>query len=398
MKILLINHFPLSGSGSGVYTLNIAKSLVKLGHEVSIIMPENEEVLERNGNISIYPVYFNTDSLPFNFPCFTTHPRSIKTFYELTSDEYSLYKNAFINKISNVVNSNNFDVIHSGHIWTLSSVAAQFDIPLIITAHGTDLIGFNKGDERFRKDAVDAFLSAKAIVTISRDNMNLVNNIFNDSSKTHMILNGYDSNIFKREKIDRESILNYFGISRNYDKVVCFVGKFTHLKGIDVLLKACQSYFNDNVLTLLAGDGELLNDMKHLSLSLGLSNVVFLGNRKPEELNLLFNISDVSVVPSRSEAFGLVAIEALACGTPVVVSDEGGLRDIVNSKVGRMFQKEDSVELASYINMILNGELSFDRGYVSRFAKDNYSQDNFVDSLLGVYDKAIEEHSRKLKL
>ena len=58
MKILLINHFPLTGSGSGVYTYNIAKSLAKLGNEVCIIFPENE-LVEGNEKIKLHPVYFN---------------------------------------------------------------------------------------------------------------------------------------------------------------------------------------------------------------------------------------------------------------------------------------------------------------------------------------------------
>ena len=62
MKILLINHFPLTGSGSGVYTQNIANSLLKKGHELCIIIPENEKFENIDKNIKIYPVYFKTKS------------------------------------------------------------------------------------------------------------------------------------------------------------------------------------------------------------------------------------------------------------------------------------------------------------------------------------------------
>ena len=89
MKVLLINHFPLEGSGSGTYTKNIALHLRKRGHEVCVIFPENRPVLMLPG-IRMFPVMFSTgkaswSSLPFDFPCFTTHPQSRTTFANLSS-------------------------------------------------------------------------------------------------------------------------------------------------------------------------------------------------------------------------------------------------------------------------------------------------------------------------
>ena len=85
MRILMINHFPLAGSGSGVYTMNIAKSLRDKGHDVCIIMPENRTNFNREDGIKLHPVYFKQKEeipgqLPFNFPCFTTHPNSTLNF------------------------------------------------------------------------------------------------------------------------------------------------------------------------------------------------------------------------------------------------------------------------------------------------------------------------------
>ena len=91
MRVLLINHFPLEGSGSGVYTANVATSLKKLGHEVKVIFPTNIRVDSDFYGYGVRPVYFSGDddsveeeALQFNFPCFTTHPMSYNTFYELS--------------------------------------------------------------------------------------------------------------------------------------------------------------------------------------------------------------------------------------------------------------------------------------------------------------------------
>lgn len=99
MRVLLMNHFPLQGSGSGVYTVNIARALVRKGHEVCIIMPENEVLAELDvDGIRLHPVYFDScsaDALDFDFPCFTTHPRSVMTFYELNNAQVAAYEGAF---------------------------------------------------------------------------------------------------------------------------------------------------------------------------------------------------------------------------------------------------------------------------------------------------------------
>lgn len=90
LRVLMINHFPLEGSGSGTYTKNLATQLVERGHNVCVIMPETRSDFPRYEGVRLHPVYFTADSdahgalpesaLPFNFPCFTTHPQSTTTF------------------------------------------------------------------------------------------------------------------------------------------------------------------------------------------------------------------------------------------------------------------------------------------------------------------------------
>ena len=165
MKILLVNHFPLTGSGSGVYNANIAHSLMRKGHDVRIVMPENIKVSDSH----LHPVYFKGEeniegSLPFNFPCFTTHPRSVKSFHDLTAEELYLYKKAFTDALAEEVENFEPDVIHASHIWILADIASSFDVPLVITAHGTDLFGYNESP-RFREEAERAVTNAFKIIS-----------------------------------------------------------------------------------------------------------------------------------------------------------------------------------------------------------------------------------------
>ena len=392
IKILLLNHFPLTGSGSGVYTQNIADSLTKAGHEVSIIMPENEIIQSGNEHIHLYPIYFQNqehieNSLPFNFPCFTTHPRSTMAFTNLSEDQLELYIKSFDNKIKEVIDIEHPDIIHAGHIWILPSIAGKYNIPLVITAHGTDLIGY-KQSKRFRHFAENAVDKAKFIITISEENSKLVKEIFPKAQdKTILIPNGYNSNNFYPKSVNKQEFLSSFNI-KNYPKIVSFAGKFTSFKGIDLLLKAATIYENDDTATILAGNGELFNDMQKLAKDLKLKNIYFIGNQPHDILNNLYNIADVSLVPSRNEAFGLVVIEALACGTPVIGSNNGGIPDIINNQVGLLFEPENYQDLANKIKKVLDKDIKFDSQNIAEYAKNNYSQDNFTKQLTNIYNNA----------
>ena len=92
MKILLVNHFPLQGSGSGVYIANIAKSLEKKGHKTCIITPENTSDFSDIKGIKLHPVFFKykeniENQQDFNFACFDPHPRSSLMFGDMTEEQ-----------------------------------------------------------------------------------------------------------------------------------------------------------------------------------------------------------------------------------------------------------------------------------------------------------------------
>ena len=177
-----------------------------------------------------------------------------------------------------------------------------------------------------------------------------------------------------------------------FDKIVFFVGRLSKLKGLDTLLKAAKIYQSDNVLTLIAGDGEYKNELELLIKEWNLKNIVFLGNRNHKELNCLYNIADVLVLPSRKEALPLVAIEAMACGTPVVVSNISGMSDIVKNDIGLLFDVEDEKMLANQINRILKKEIVFDYEKIINHAKNNYSQDKLIEKLTELYEETRRQN------
>ena len=396
MKILLINHLPLIGSGSGVYTANLAKYLNKLGHEICIIMPENETKnmeKEEFKKFKLHPVYFKNEEeiegqLDFNFPCFTSHSRSSYNFYDMTDKQYKKYIKAFDNAIKQEIKEFKPEIIHAQHIWIISSIACKYGIPTVVTSHGTDIIGIEKGD-RYKKEAEYVIENAKKIIAVSNENSSLIVKNF-PNAKPEIVYAGYDPKIFNIREYSKEEILSKYNIDYNGQKIVLFAGRLSYLKGVDILIKASKKYENANIITVIAGNGALRKELKALAKELNVKNMYFIGHKSQNKLRELYNIADVFVMPSRMEAFGLVAIEALACGTPVICSNSGGMKEYINSKVGKVVASEDVNELAKNIKLMLKNLDKYKKEELSKYAEDKFSQSISMNKLLEIYNEVIE--------
>jgi glycosyltransferase involved in cell wall biosynthesis len=295
-----------------------------------------------------------------------------------------MYEDAFRKAINEEIKKNKPDIIHAGHIWILSSIAADTGIKTIITAHGTDIIGHQK-DTKFHSYTNNAVDKCDKIITISNDNKKLVETLFDiEEERVCLMKNGYNPEKFYiDENAKKEEILARFNIENKYEKIVCFAGKLTKIKGIDTLLKANKLYDDGKTLTLISGNGELFNELNSLKDELGLKNTYFLGNQTHDTLRDIYNIADVSIVPSRVEAFGLVAVEALACGTPVIASNQGGLPEIINDEVGMIFTVDNEKELAADILKVFNTK--YDAKKLNKYVFDKYSQESLIDDLIDLY-------------
>lgn len=394
MKILIINHSPFIGSGSGIYTMNIAKSLREAGEDVRVITAANSLEFPDMGDIGIHPIFFKykdevEGQIEFNVPCFDQYPTSDIVFYNMSKEQILIYENEFRKALEEELKNFKPDIIHTQHIWIWSSIATEYDIPTVITSHGSDMMGYDI-DNSFGSYCIKAINECDKIITISKKNDEVVIKNFPEAKEKSVILkNGYDPKIFFLQDLNRKQVLQEFGINKDYKKIVLYAGRLTENKGIDVLLNATKIYENEDVLTIIAGGGGLLDDLKAQVERLKLKNVVFVGDQAQENLSKLYNIADVLAVPSRVEGFGLVAIEALACGTPVVATNKGGMTDFINDEVGALVDVEDEVMLEKEISKILNKEKVFDREKLSKYAENNYSQKVVINDLINMYKEII---------
>jgi len=398
MKVLIPNHFPLEGSGSGIYTQNVARELVEQGHEALVITPSHDQ--QEGYPFPIRSILFSPDTggdssngrIPFNFPCFTTHPLSTTKYSDLDEVQRAEYVASFESAIFEEVNSWRPDIIHAQHLWTTAYAASKLSIPYVATAHGTDLMGF-RWYEEWRAMALEGAAKANAIIAISGDVARDTLDLFEvPKDRVHTIWNGFNTDIFRVMPLERDEILKEHGLEAGIEVLIAFTGKLAEFKGIDVLLQAAATYEKalGNVATLIVGDGGLLSELQALVNELDLQGVRFLGHQAQDEVARIMNVSDLAVVPSRVEPFGLVAIEALACGTPVVVTNQGGLPEFVNESVGALVDVDDAQGLAEAIVREIESDSKRVKGpAAAEYARKGFSWSTQVGKMIELYETTM---------
>jgi glycosyltransferase involved in cell wall biosynthesis len=183
-----------------------------------------------------------------------------------------------------------------------------------------------------------------------------------------------------------------------FDAVVAFCGKFADWKRLDALLRAAATYeqrTDKKILTLVAGSGPLdaQVQMHDLATELGLRRTYFVGPRPQDELTTLFNCADVGCFPSYREPFGLVFIECMACGTPVIGADSGGPRDFVTPEVGVLVPETDdraalAASLAAAVNRAIDENWKQTKGAVAAaYVREKFSVTGQVSALLAEVDR-----------
>jgi len=189
----------------------------------------------------------------------------------------------------------------------------------------------------------------------------------------------------------------------SHDWMVLFVGRIEPLKGVDTLIRAmallaheCPTWVSRLSLAIIGGDPntnenaemERLKAM-HADLKLG-DLVVFLGAKDQNTLQYYYNAAEAVVMPSHYESFGLVALEAMACGTPVIASDVGGLSHLVrDGETGFHVPNGDHIALASTLARLLQDDTLRRRlGEQAAYWARNYSWTKIADRVLEVYRRA----------
>jgi glycosyltransferase involved in cell wall biosynthesis len=148
--------------------------------------------------------------------------------------------------------------------------------------------------------------------------------------------------------------------------------------------------YRGDILCIIIGDGVLREDLKAQIKKLGLENYVKLAGSKPhDEIPLWMNAADLFVLPSLSESFGVVQIEAMACGKPVVATRNGGSEEIVISEeYGLLCEPANSEDLAEKILVALDKD--WDRDKILKYAQQ-FTWENIVKDIMGIYNESLSD-------
>ncbi len=300
-----------------------------------------------------------------------------------------------------------FEAVHANY-W-LSGVAGhlikhQMNLPLVSTFHTLDRVKAEASPEEVEADASHRRAEAEATVIRCSDTVLAscsveaaqISDLYHaDPSRIRIVAPGVDHAFFGPG--DRGQARRALGLP-DKGPLLLFVGRIQPLKGVAVAVETLAALipgYSDAHLVVVGGpsgpQGEAEVARLHsLVGELGLEERVFFVPPRPHELlSTHYRAADVCLVPSRSESFGLVALEAAACGTPVVASDVGGLRSLIDhGRTGYLVEDPSPEAFAAWVRQILAEPLLAERlGTGSVLRARRYTWARAAHLLSGIYDE-----------
>ena len=343
------------------------------------------------------PVIGTNEPAPANFPILLNTFNAVK-IAEIAINEIDTTVDAIVLSISlNIQKSNIICPIEQINPPTQKALKQSFNIPVVATIHATEAgrnSGIHDDVQRYINDT-EWLLTYEATEVIVNSNYmkNEIQRLFGlPFDKINVIPNGIN-------------LSNFTGIERDYDfrrqyamdneKIILYVGRLVYEKGVQHLIAAMPkilSNYHDAKL-IIAGRGGMMDELRAEASNLGLNDkIYFTGYLNSKQVQKMYKCADVAVFPSTYEPFGIVALEAMLAGVPTVVSDVGGLDEIVThgvdgmkSYAGNANSIADSVTALLYDHQLATN--------VSKKAKqkvkDQFNWEKIAQDTHFTYEKAI---------
>ena len=279
------------------------------------------------------------------------------------------------------------DVIHA-HVYSAGVPAVllgkRYDIPVVVTEHSSEfprgrMRGLNKLKAKF------AFERASLVCPVS-ENLKKHIESYGIRARFHVVPNVVDTSLFSPNSNTTNEV-------RDGRKHILLVALLSPVKGVPYLLEALahlKANREDFVLNIV-GDGPNKSEYEALAHELRLRNVVrFHGLKTKQEVAELMKRCDFFVLPSLFETFGVVLIEALACGKPVIATDIGGPSEIVTEEVGKLVPPRDPEALTEVIDYMLAHYSDYDPNKILAYVKGRFSYEVVGRKFDEVYNCVIQ--------
>lgn len=389
MRVLMLSweYPPKSVGGLAQHVYDLTGALAESGVDVHLITSGDKSApsYERVNGVNVYRV----EPYRVSSPDFVTWVAQFNV--------------ALLEKVMPLLNEvGGFHVVHA-HDWLVAYAARAIKhagrLPLVVTIHATEYgrnYGLHNDVQRHISD-IEWWLTYEAwrVICCSRYMEGEVKHIFQlPHDKVAVIPNGVNVASFQKGS-DKEIRSHYAAPD---EKVIFYVGRLVKEKGVQVLLDAAPEVLARYPQTkfIIAGKGPYLGALKRQAEALGIANrVYFTGYINDYGRNSLYSWSDVAVFPSLYEPFGIVALEAMAARTPVIVSDCGGISEIVSHGVnGLKAATGNSHSLAQNILAVLKqpelGEYLKENAY--SMVLDEFNWRHIARQTVAVYKEVLDAH------
>ena len=368
--------YPTYG-GSGVVATELGVALSKKNYEVHFISYDQPFRLD----LFSEKIYYHEVSVP-QYPLF----------------EYTPYELNLTSKLVDVAINEGLDLLHVHYAIPHASAAISakqilstqdINIPIVTTLHGTDITLLGK-DASF-KPVIEYAINMSDIVTVvSKDLKNETLAHFNIKKEINVISNFIDYSLYEQN----QNLILRNSFASNNEAIITHISNFREVKRVEDVIKIFyQVNKRKKVQLLMIGDGPDRSKCENLARKLGIhKKIKFLGKLKVIED--LLAISDIFLLPSQTESFGLVALEAMASNTAVVSSNSGGLPEVnIDGVTGFLSDVGDINKMSNDICcLIANSNLlnSFKSNALKHAKK--FDLNNILPKYEEVYNKLINNY------
>lgn len=332
MKIAMVGQFPPHVGGVGVHIHTLSKKLVEQGHEVYVITYPHKEIKDIDGIHVIGTKGLNIPGV-----------RGL------------MFKKNAKRALENLLSKEDIDIIHGHYLFPAGAAAVdvgkKHGIKTYVTAHGSDMFELYKSQPLMRPTLKNVLKDADVVFAVSNALKHeiVATGVVGIADKTRISWNSVDINKFSTKQ--NNSFKDEYKL--NDKPIVLFVGNLIKRKNVDSLLEA-KKIANSDYYLVVVGDGPLFKKLRKKVEDENIHDVIFTGSR--DDVENIIPSCDVLVLPSYSESFGLVLIEALACGKPVIGSNVGGITEIITDDVGLLVNPNKISSIASAIDNVINDE------------------------------------------
>lgn len=373
MKILIcaIGYNSIKESKVDVFELDQAKALKDRGHDVRIAACDNRS-LRRIRKFSSYQYYTDGISVYTTNYCCGRLKGTIGDW---------IIKNA-ASKAYDMACADGWkpDIIHAhfGEMgYSFADIAAKTRIPFVITEHSSSMMG--QPSKETICHAQYSYNKANCVIAVSSALAKSIEK--NTGINSYVVPNIVNTDIFSYKQRKENDTFTFISAS-----------SLIWGKGMDLVIKAFARIQDKNAKLIIMGDGDERATLEKMVIENDIANrVSFFGKYSRQEFNDFLSHSDCFVLASRGETFGVVYIEAMAAGVPVIATKCGGPEEYVNNKTGLIVDVDNEDDLCIAMNCMIEKKQLYDNRLISEYAKEKFGQRVIAIEIEKIYNSILQK-------